>query len=209
MPRRATGTIEYVEATGAEAQGHYRARITLSDGARPWIDFAPGPRSPKAESRARERAAHWSERARNENLTAAAFGIAKRTAPEAIEGDAKLAMQAWMKTWLTARRAKGQTSTRENDSHYRKHIEPVMGGAHVRDWTADDLRALSRDLDEKVSRGVMKWKSAVNVWGTASKMCTDAVRSKLDELRCRTDNPAAAVEGPARGARTVKQYLYP
>jgi hypothetical protein len=89
------------------------------------------------------------------------------------------------------------------------HRGAGMGGAHVREWTVDDLRALSRDLDEKVARGAIKWKSAVNVWGTASKMCADATRSKLDEQRCRADNPAASVEGPARGTRTAKQYLYP
>ena len=43
----------------------------------------------------------------------------------------------------------------------------------------------------------------------APKVCKDACTSKLDELRCRTDNPACDVAGPDRGAATAKQCLYP
>jgi hypothetical protein len=76
-------------------------------------------------------------------------------------------------------------------------------------WTPNDLRALSRALDVEVQSGVIKWKTASNAWGTATKMCADAVRSKIDALRVRPDNPARDIPGPDRGARTVKQYLYP
>jgi integrase len=40
-------------------------------------------------------------------------------------------------------------------------------------------------------------------------MVADAAGSKLDELRVRDDNPAVGVEGPDRGARKAKQYLFP
>jgi hypothetical protein len=49
----------------------------------------------------------------------------------------------------------------------------------------------------------------VNVWATATKMCGDAISSKLDSLRVRTDDPCANVEGPDRGADKAKQFLYP
>jgi site-specific recombinase XerC len=55
----------------------------------------------------------------------------------------------------------------------------------------------------------VKWKTAWNVWATASKICRDACSSKLDELRVRKDNPARDVAGPDRGAATGKQYLWP
>jgi len=60
-----------------------------------------------------------------------------------------------------------------------------------------------------VQAGTLSWKSARNIWGTATKMCKDASRSKVEAPRVRPDNPSAGVEGPGRGASTVKQYLYP
>ncbi len=84
-----------------------------------------------------------------------------------------------------------------------------MGPKHVGEWTRDDLRKLSRELDAKVQANDLSWKAAQNVWGTATKMCDDATESKRDELKCRTDNPATGVRGPDRGADTGKQFLYP
>jgi integrase len=55
----------------------------------------------------------------------------------------------------------------------------------------------------------LTWKSARNFWVVATKMVADAAGSKLDELRVRDDNPAVGVEGPDRGARKAKQFLYP
>lgn len=40
-------------------------------------------------------------------------------------------------------------------------------------------------------------------------MLADAMKSKVDALRCRDDNPGAIVAGPDRGERTAKQWLYP
>jgi len=61
MRKRATATVEWVPPKSGEKQGHYKVRITSIDGSRPWIHFEPGPRSKKAEARARERAAAISE----------------------------------------------------------------------------------------------------------------------------------------------------
>ena len=221
MPREATGVVEWVPANGAkgEAQGHFRARITLTDGSRPYINFDPCPRSTQAEQRAREKAAEWTKRARRERLTAKDFGLVRRTDRRPLVSQASDDMLTWVRTWLESRTAKGRTSTRDNEAHWRVHIEPAIGGKHIRAWTRDDLRALSRALDEKVRRisstnpitrkSAMSWKTAQNVWATAIKMCADSAASKLDELRVRDDNPAVGVEGPDRGARKSKQYLYP
>jgi site-specific recombinase XerD len=40
-------------------------------------------------------------------------------------------------------------------------------------------------------------------------MAGDAFASKLDSLRCRTDNPALGVRGPDRGDEVGEQFLYP
>ena len=77
------------------------------------------------------------------------------------------------------------------------------------DWTADDMRALSRALDAKVQSGAMRWKTAWNVWGTLHRMCRHACTSKHDEIRVRSDDPIANVAGPDGGERTANQYLYP
>ncbi len=52
-------------------------------------------------------------------------------------------MAKWLDAWMGAREANGQTSTRENRGHCETHIATAIGGQHLRDWTADDLRKLS------------------------------------------------------------------
>jgi integrase len=115
----------------------------------------------------------------------------------------------WFNTWERSRVARGLTSTADNRAHYYKHVHPAVGGKHVRDWTVDDARAIVRALDEKVRASDISWKYAINCWATARKMCRDAVSSKLDALRVRTDNPALAVEGPDRGENKSKPFLFP
>jgi hypothetical protein len=163
MAKEATGTVEYVDAKPGEPSGHCSARIRLNDGSRPRVHFSPATRSANAEQRAREKALEWQDRARRENLTAADFGIVARPKqappPPTPTGD----MGAWVKPWLASRRAKGLTAARENESHYRLHIAGATRGRHVRDWDADDLRRLSRELDAKVQAAEVKWKTAWNV----------------------------------------------
>ncbi len=75
--------------------------------------------------------------------------------------------------------------------------------------TRDDFRALSVELDEKVQRGAIAAKTAVNAWGTATKMADDATNAKLSTIRCRIDNPSSDLRGPERGEKIAKQYLFP
>ena len=209
MSRKATGTIEWVPADPkkGETRGHYRARISLKDGARPWIDFDPGPRSDVAEKSARHRAEGIAEDARRRGLTAKDFGITTKAMRAEIA--AAPDMSKWIETWLESRRARGHTSVRENESHWEHHIKAIVGGRHIRDWTQDDMRALSRDLDRKVQANEVRWKTSLNIWATASKMCRDSCTSKIDALRVRDDNPARDVAPPDRGAEISKQFLYP
>ena len=98
---------------------------------------------------------------------------------------------------------------RENDAHWRVHLAPVLGWKHPRDWAAGDMREVVRTLDVKVRDGALSWKTAANAWGTATSMCASAQKSKIEALRCRDDNPSNDVEGPDRGAKLAKQFLFP
>lgn len=75
--------------------------------------------------------------------------------------------------------------------------------------TRDHLEQIVQRLDAKVSRGEIRWKSALNIWGTVTKAFDDAHRGKILELRVRSDNPAKDVRGPDRGVETEKVHLYP
>lgn len=176
--------------------GRWQGFITLADGSRKRLPpFKPG----TSETMARERTAFAAERARN-------VGLMK---PKRTDAPAdNTAMGRWLDAWIADRVARKLTATRENRSHYRLHIQPVIA-KHIREWSRDDMRALSRALDAKVQSGDLSWKTAINIWGTATKMCDDAAESKHDTIRCRTDNPAQGVRGPDRGAETDKQFLYP
>lgn len=120
-------------------------------------------------------------------------------------------MEKWLDAWLADRRKRGLTTTGENASHYEHHIKPALGTKHVREWEPSDLRLLVAELDAKVQRGDLKWKSASNIWMTTTRICRDACSSKVEALRVRNadDNPAKLVAGPDRGALRSRQFLYP
>jgi integrase len=115
----------------------------------------------------------------------------------------------WFKLWLADRVARKLTSTRDNAAHWRLHIRPVLGTGSPKGWKRDQFRKLSAALDRKVQEGELSWKSARNVWATATKMANDAAESKQSKIRCRDDDPAAGVKGPDRGDDTDTQFLYP
>ncbi len=178
--------------------GRWQAQVTLGDGSRKRLK--PFPKG-TSEAMAREKAAYHAELAAKVNpkkpqLTAA---------PEIPDTP----MGRWFKAWIADREARLFSSTRDNTAHYLLHVVQGLGVKHVRDWTRDDLRKLSLALDGKVQEGKIAWKTAVNVWATATKMCADAAESKRDTIRCRADNPAIGVRGPDRGDEVGEQMLYP
>jgi integrase len=190
--------------TDAAGKRYFRVRIRLADGSRPRF------RVPDDKGYSEERARQWGawlqeqEDARGGLLKKRqAVELAAKPANDTRDGD------LWFDAWEQHRVRKGLTSTRDNRTHYREHIGPTLGWTHVRDWTVDDLRGLVAALDSKVDAGEMSWKYAINVWATARRMVRDAVKSKIDALRVRKDNPAADVEGPDRGDDKAKQFLYP
>jgi len=185
----------------------YRGRVWLADGSRARVDV-PEPRCFDAE-RARLHL-EWAQEHEDETHTIFDARQAARTsktdAAPTVDVDAA---DRWFDAWEASRVAKGLTSTRDNRGHWREHIKPALGPKHVRDWTAEDMRALVAALDGKVRAGAIEWKTAVHVWTTVSKMAADAVTSKVDALRCRDTDPTTNVEGPDRGEEKSKPFLYP
>lgn len=178
--------------------GRWQAQVTLGDGSRKRLK--PFPKG-TSEAMARERAAYHAEQAAKINP--------KKPQPTTTPELPDTPMGRWVKDWLKDREARGYSGVRDNSSHYLLHIAPAIGPKHVRSWVRDDLRKLSAALDQKVQKRELAWKSAVNVWTTATKMASDAAESKQAHLRCREDNPAAGVRGPDRGDDVGEQCLYP
>jgi integrase len=215
LPRTAVGIAMSPPRTGSFEKRHskdgkvyYRARVRLGDGSRARIDI-PEKYSRAAGGKSGEERAELYALAIQEREAETGELLAKKDAGKRAQIKPNAEMVNWLDAWIDARQAGGQTSTRENRSHYVTHIAPAIGAKHLRDWTADDLRTLSRHLDLQIETGTIAWKTARNVWTTAGKMLADSVRSKRDELRCRTTNPIRDVEGPNRGAQRAHPYLYP
>jgi integrase len=179
--------------------GRWQAIVRLADGTdKRLAPFPPG----TSKEYAKERSKFWTERAQREEIEPVEPEAPPPIAPsESID--------PWLKVWLSDRVDRGQTATRDNAGHWRLHIAPVFGDKHPREWTPDIFRALSHTLDRKVQAKVISWKTAVNIWNTATKMAVDAAKSKRNEIRCRTDDPSAGVLGPDRGAELDLQFLYP
>lgn len=205
MARARTGTIlRYEPAKPGESQGHYVVRCSAPDGSRPSFHLEPSPKSPQAKARARESAA-----AIGEQLWAFGLETAPRRARAVSTGSSGGGAEyaAWLAEWHSDRERRGLV--RSVASNIDLYIAPATMKKHVRDWTSEDLRGLVRLLDTKVQAGEISWKTATNIWGTATRMCRDACASKVEALRVREDNPALGVAGPDRGVRKEKQFLYP
>ena len=197
-----TGTVEKREL--ADGGARWYARLRATDGTRPRV------RIPDEFCYSAERREQFAQ-AVQERLDADPAALRRHVAPKvtpAPVGEASDA-DAWVSEWLASKVAKGQTSTRDNGAHWKLHIRDAVAGRHVRDWTSEDLRELVARLDEKIAAGTMSPKTAQNVWGTATRMCGAAYKSKVAALRCRQDDPSRDVEGPDRGVEKAKQWLYP
>jgi len=195
--RKPTGTIQKT------SDGRWRARITLADGTRRWLPpFAKG----TSEAMAREKATKAAQ-------DALRLGLCSTTAVKVDRRElakrAKASCDAWVELWNQEREDRGLTSARDSKAHWETHLKATLGTKHPGRWTPVDFQRLSADLDVKVQASAISWKTASNIWGTATKMADDARNSKLSAIRCRADNPAEGVRGPYRGEKTARQYLYP
>lgn len=189
MPRPATGSVRW-------EGGRWKARVTRANGERVLVDIEPPLRSKADKAKAIEEARKLTELARDPALFVQPVG----PEDELVED--------WYERWLAAKKAKGQSSVKANRSHL-VHILPVLRGTPMAKVTVEQLERIVQKLDAKVDAGELRWKSALNVWGTVTKAFDDACRGKVLELRVRKDNPAKAVRGPDRGVETEQVHLHP
>jgi integrase len=195
-------------ATGSNiplADGRWQPRVRLIDGSK--MRFDPWPAGTSKED-ADKLTLELQERVIREKLRSVRK-IQSKARISKSRATATAACADWIKVWHDDRVAHGLTSARDSLAHWETHLKPTLGTKHPLHWTRDDFRALSVELDEKVQRGEVAPKTAVNVWGTATKMADDACNSKLATIRCRIDNPSTDVRGPERGEKIAKQYLFP
>ncbi len=193
MSRRKTGTVR------KSRQGLWVPVITLPNGRQKRLPPCPPGTS---EAKARERAAYWSERA--EDLVS----VETEATPTEARNERRAA-DKWTEEWFADRERRGLTTVRENRAHWEFHIAPILGDKHPSLWSKEELRALSMSLDEKVQANKIAAKTAINAWGTATRMCDDAFRHKNPSIRCRDDNPARDVRGPDRAPAKAREFLYP
>jgi len=198
-----TGTLE---GPFRDAVGQYWAgKIRLADGTRTRVLIPEAKR--RSETAARNYLA-WAQE--QEDATHAHYKakVAARDAALAVAPPSTLA-EPWVSAWSENRHAGKLASARDADSHWAHHLRATLGAAHPRDWTAEHGRAAVRHLDGEVRAGRLHWKTAINIWATATKMSADACESKLDALRVRDDDPFRRVAGPDEGSPRSKQFLYP
>lgn len=192
MARPPTGTVQWFG-------DHWRARVTLADGSRPWLNLPPSI-GRNDEAKAREKARELAAYAREHGM--------KRANEGALVGDGET-VSDFCARWIEDRRRRGIKTCDDDAARLRKHFYPLVGSKPIRAVDAKDLRAFVAALDEKIAAGALAWKSASNLWGLVGKLFTDAQRSKVEALRVREDNPASGVAPPDRGVKRSKAFLYP
>jgi len=187
------------------ADGRFQPRVRLVDGTKARFDpWDPGTSKEEAD----RLVADLQARVIRENIRST-HKTRQKARDTKAQQDAKTACAEWVKGWHDERVNRGLTSARDSKAHWETHIAAVLGNKRPVEWSRDDYRRLSSELDDKVQRGDMSPKTAVNVWGTATKMADDAMNSKRPDIRCRNDNPSEGTRGPERGAKIAKQYLFP
>lgn len=192
MARPATGTVRW---TG----DHWRARVTLADGSRPWIDL-PSNLGASDREKAKAKAAELAAYVREHGY--------QRSESGAVVGDTET-LRDYLVRWVAERERRGIRSVKSDRQRITSHVLPLVGDLRMRAITPKDVRAVVAALDAKIQSGALAWRTALNTWVAFAKLLGDACGSKVEALRVLETNPAAGVAPPDRGADRSKAYLYP
>ena len=185
--RKKTGTIVKTKL------GLWQAIISLPDGTRKRLPAFPRGTS---EAMAREKAAHYAERASK---------IALQSAAAQADDASK-----WWGDYDDHRTDRGLLSVH---GIYRKHLQPKCP-KHPRDVTVADCEAVRDSLDAKIHSGEIAAKTALNtwtIWTTAMKAAAGRwKRDKPRRFKVREDDPCQGVAPPdeSDGEKEL-QWLYP
>ncbi len=233
MSRAATGHVDRIPAREGgrptapcehcrAGVAHWRVRISLADGGRPWIHIRPEVTS---EALAKEKALFHGDKARREARTSADYfeprkarGSSPVTETNPPVGET---VTDWFDRHFDAREARGLTSIGDERYRFNVWIKPHMGAKAMRDVTADDVEDVRDALDRAIrdwTAGGMKRgtglapKSASNVWSVLVSGFREARTAKLRELRVLPaghPNPCDGVQAPERGESRRKTFVFP
>ncbi len=117
-------------------------------------------------------------------------------------------VEEYAERWLADRVGRVH-SVSDDRGRVRLHVVPTLGALDARTFDRNDVETLRDDLDEKIVKGELAWKTVASVWTLVTSMCGDMMNAKKRELRVRDDNPSRDVKPPERGDRKAKQFLYP
>jgi integrase len=185
--RKKTGTIVKTKL------GLWQAVVTLADGSRKRLP--PFPKG-TSEAMAREKAAHYAEKA-----AALSAVVAAEQADEA---------EAWWADYHQHRDGRGLLSV---VGIWRKHLW-LACSKHPRDITIKDCEAVRDALDAKIHKSELSAKSALNawtVWTTAMKAAAGRwKRDKPRRFKVRDDDPCQGVAPPDESSGDKElQWLLP
>lgn len=192
MARKPTGTVQW-------SGDHWRARVTLEDGSRPWLDL-PASIGEHERERAKAKAAELAKYARDHGMRRAARGRTVSNAETVSE---------YAERWLSQRERDGLRAVRDDRGRLATHILPMIGALPLAEVTERDCRSVVAALDAKAREGSLAWRTAIAVWAVFAKLLDDACHAKVEALRVLTSNPAKDVRPPDRGALRARCYLYP
>jgi integrase len=205
MPRKATGSLVYVEANTKTA-AHFAARMTRADGSRFWFHFEAAPNTPKNETAFRERAAKLAQDLKQGD-------VRKPSKPDVhAAAVTRETVTQYVDRWMADRERAGLRRQRNEKSRMQTHVLPRIGPKPMAAVTSHDLKELVFALDEKVRADSLSGATASKVWSLVAKMFDDASASKNPALCILATNPArypVHVKGPDKGRRRRKQWLYP
>ena len=192
MSRKGTGTVDW-RYNGKLGRECWHARFTRGDAKRtrtPWI--------------ALETSIAEHDR---EGAKAYAASLAPVAKASTKDGVGEL-VAAYASRWLADRVGRVQ-SVADDRARMRLHVLPMIGHVSVLSLSRDDVERLRDELDRKIDKGELSWKTVASCWTLATSMCADMVSAKKREFRARDDNPCRDVKPPERGSRKQKQYLTP
>jgi integrase len=200
-PEEQRGTAQ--KFIGANGRPYWKARATLPDGHRPWLE----PRFATAE-RARELADEKTREAFAKNLTVATFRGGQPTADETCDD--------YFDRLATARSSEGIGGVRKDRYDWGKWISPRIGHRPVAEVTRDEIEDVRNALDAAVKRRLtegldvgMSGKTAMNIWSTLRTTFKETTSARDRSLRVRTDDPTAGHKPPLKTPDRAKTFVYP
>ncbi len=194
----------------ASGRKYWRARATLADGHRVWLE--PRFYGKHGKDRAREKADEETRKAYAKNLTLADF------APKGPNGAGETCCDDWHADYLKDCKAKGQSDTKSKAGRWRKWISPHIGHKAPTDLTRDHVEAVRDAIDGTIRAyreqgkggGRLAPKTGANVWGELTVSLREMYSSKNRALRVLDVDLTAGVQPPdTSGGEKLKCYPYP